>query len=110
MCADAWDDGYVKKVEFYANGTRVGLRTNCVPCANPVNPFCINWPNVPAGAYELTAVATDSGGATATSYPVHITVGARSKLAPGVRITSPPNRAAFLAPAYNSISAYCPHP
>ena len=32
------------------------------------------WANVAAGAYTLTAIATDSGGLTTTSAPVHVTV------------------------------------
>lgn len=39
-------------------------------------PYTYNWTDVPAGDYVLTAKATDDRGATTTSAPVNITVGA----------------------------------
>jgi len=57
----------VMKVEFFSGADSIGMTTNA--------PFsCIAWKNVPAGAYTLTAVATDSTGATVTSSPVSVTV------------------------------------
>jgi len=113
ICADARDaDGHVTSVEFFTNGASIGSRTNCVPCANPVNPFCLYWPGVPAGDYVLTAKATDNGGATTTSDPVHISVGPKttSNLPPVVRIISPANGATFRAPVNIPIYAYAHDP
>jgi hypothetical protein len=61
-------DATVSKVDFFANGTRLGTVTN--PPANPS--FTVT--NLAAGSYTLTAVATDSLGATNTSVAVAITV------------------------------------
>jgi hypothetical protein len=75
LCADASDpDDWVAVVEFFANGHRLGTRTNCFSCANPINPFCLVWTNVPPGDYVLTAIAIDTRGATGQSAPVNITV------------------------------------
>src|SRR5713226_474374 len=52
----------------------LGIATNNPLVVSPINPFHIVWNNVSAGDYVLTAVATDDGGATATSDPVKITV------------------------------------
>ena len=56
--------------------------------------FTRNWSNVPAGTYSLTAVATDSGGGSATSSPVLVTVGiaAAASASPSI-----PTRLAFTA-------------
>jgi hypothetical protein len=69
-------DGYqtLVGVDFYAGSLHLGFKTN-LPTANPIGPFFISWTNVPAGIYELTAVATDIAGARATSAPVRVTVG-----------------------------------
>jgi hypothetical protein len=65
--ANAWDsDGTVSKVDFFAGATLVGTSTG--------SPSRMTWNNVPVGSYALTARATDSAGATATSAPVHVTV------------------------------------
>jgi len=59
-------DGTVTKVEFFNGTTKIGEDTSA--------PFTYDWNNVAAGAYTLTAKATDNGGLTATSTPVNITV------------------------------------
>jgi hypothetical protein len=98
--ADARDpDGFVRTVQFFANGASLGIVTNnplmapplTAATANgsviyPVNPFHLLWTNVPTGEYTLTAVATDNGGATATSAPVNISVVSPSNAPPVVTI------------------------
>ena len=59
-------DGTVTRVDFYANGTVRGTVS--------VAPWSLTWQNVAAGAYRLTAVATDDSGLTTTSGAVDITV------------------------------------
>ena len=69
VTADAQDtDGTVTEVAFYANGNPIGTTTT--------SPYTIQWTNVPAGAYSLTAVATDNDGLQSTSAAVPITVNA----------------------------------
>ncbi|MBI3880006.1 MAG: hypothetical protein HY301_08060 [Verrucomicrobia bacterium] len=80
LLATALDfDGTVNKVEFFSGTTSLGVATNnpliLTPVgASPISPFHLVWTNVPPGGYVLTAVATDNGGAMATSAPVNITV------------------------------------
>jgi len=57
----------VVNVQFFAGTNNVGSTTNS-PLSNIV------WSNAPAGAYKLTALATDSSSLTVTSAPVSITV------------------------------------
>jgi len=57
----------ISKVEFYANGAKIG-EANAAP-------YFISWPSVAIGTYTLTAVATDSNGGQSTSVPVVIAVG-----------------------------------
>ena len=59
-------DGAVLKVEFFADGTKIG--------ESSAAPFAFDWLRVPAGTYALTAVATDNSGTRTTSAPVTITV------------------------------------
>ncbi|HXJ55162.1 MAG TPA: Ig-like domain-containing protein [Verrucomicrobiae bacterium] len=67
LTATATDtDGVVLKVEFFANGNKLGEDTG--------NPFAFPWNNVSAGWYVLTARATDNQGAVSTSNPIEIFV------------------------------------
>lgn len=68
ISANAADsDGTVTGVEFFANGSSLGVDTTV--------PYEIS-PSLPAGTYTLTAVATDNAGAQTVSAAVHIKVGA----------------------------------
>ena len=67
MAAAQDSDGTVAQVAFFANGTPIGAATS--------SPFTVHWANVQAGAYSLTAVATDNDGLQTTSAAVPITVG-----------------------------------
>src|ERR1022692_1640663 len=72
------DSVVVKAVQYFANGTSIGTRTNTsnvvVTNSSAGNPFELNWSNVTAGIYTLRALATDAGGVMATSAPGTITV------------------------------------
>ncbi len=94
ISANAMDsDGVINKVEFFQGTTKLGEDTQA--------PFSFTWTNVPAGAYVLTARATDNAGATTTSSAVNITV----NQPPAVTLTSPANNAVFTAPASVSLNA-----
>ena len=81
LSADAVDpDDTVSKVEFFQGSTLLGAATAV--------PYAFTWANVPAGSYTLTARATDSRGAAATSSPVIVAVGP-ANLPPLVAITAP---------------------
>jgi alpha-tubulin suppressor-like RCC1 family protein len=94
--ATAGTGGTVSRVDFFAGGTLVASVNK--------SPFSTTWSNVAAGSYSLTAMVTDSLGATATSAAVGITVSANTA-APGVSITSPANGASFGAAVGISIAA-----
>jgi Bacterial Ig domain/Calx-beta domain len=75
LLAGAFDaDGTVSTVEFFEGGNSLGIATNNPISAGAANAFHLNWPNVSAGQYILTAVATDNQGATGTSAPVRVVV------------------------------------
>jgi hypothetical protein len=62
--------GPVTSVTFYqstsaANNTEIGVAT--------ASPWAVQWANVPAGSYSITAVASN-GTESLTSYPIAITV------------------------------------
>jgi hypothetical protein len=59
--------GVITQVAFYANGSLVQTDATA--------PYAVNWTNVADGTYALTAVATDSLGASATSSSVSVVVG-----------------------------------
>ena len=66
ISANASDpDGSVSQVEFFVDGTSVGVDNS--------SPYSVNW-TATIGNKTLTAVATDNNNATATSSPVNISV------------------------------------
>ena len=80
-------DGSVVKVEWYANGQRLGESTWSQPPH-----YSYWWTNVPVGIYSITAVATDDEGATATSAPLEVEV----KHPFGGQILTPTNGQVFV--------------
>jgi hypothetical protein len=105
------EDGFNLKVEFFNGTNSLGFGV-FVPtmCPSPYCPFfALTWSNVPPGAYTLTAKATDSGGASSLSQPVHILV-TPPQTNPIVRITSPANGAMFRSPVNIPIYAYAAAP
>jgi hypothetical protein len=59
-------DGTVTTVEFYADQTLIG--------PDPTSPFSVTWSSVPAGSYQLTAVARDEDGGMTVSASRAVTV------------------------------------
>jgi subtilisin family serine protease len=66
VSADASDDVAVAQVQFFANSFPIGTDTT--------SPYSVNWTNVPAGSYTITATATDNQGLSQSTAPVQITV------------------------------------
>lgn len=88
-------NGSVVRVDFYAGTMLLSSSTT--------SPYSYNWPNVAAGNYTLTAVATDNGGATTTSTPV--TISANVNQAPLVSISAPSGGTQFRAGTNITINA-----
>jgi hypothetical protein len=65
--SDPASSGAIAKVEFFANGIKLGEVTNA--------PYVFVWNDVPPGTYKLTTSATDAAGAAATSATITATVG-----------------------------------
>jgi RHS repeat-associated protein len=86
-------DNTIRQVAFY-NGTGLLGSTTTAP-------YTFAWSNVGAGTYSVTAVATDSVGGTATSYPISVSV--ISNLPPTVNVGATPTAAT--APARITLSA-----
>ena len=96
LAASASDsDGSVAKVEFFAGAALIGSVT--------APPYGVTWSNVEAGAYALTAKATDNFGGVSTSTVVSVTVSANA--APTVSIAAPASGGTYFAPANLSIAA-----
>src|SRR5439155_25721926 len=67
VSADAWDsETSVSKVEFFQGATKLGEAGTA--------PYQLAWADVAAGAYSLSATATDDLGATSSSGVIHVTV------------------------------------
>ncbi|HTJ38159.1 MAG TPA: cellulose binding domain-containing protein, partial [Dactylosporangium sp.] len=69
--AAACSSGSIKSVTYYAS---TGPGSNTVVGVSTASPWTVQWANVPAGNYSLTAVAADNLGQSVTSYPVAIRV------------------------------------
>ena len=69
--ANATDNGTVGSVQFFVDGTSIGTD------ANGADGWSVSWNTVTAGNgnHDLTAVAADTAGNSATSTPVQVTVG-----------------------------------
>jgi hypothetical protein len=78
IVAQALDpDGYVPRVEFYADNRLIGVDERIFivePPPGQLQRFSIIWSNVPDGHFVLTAKATDNRGAMTWSPPVRIEV------------------------------------
>jgi len=90
-------DGTISKVEFYNGTTKLGQST--------ASPYSLAMSNVVTGIYNITAIATDNKGATATSSEVTVYVNGVANTPPVVSITSLANGQIFTAPATISISS-----
>ncbi len=89
-------DGTITNVVFRCDGTNLlGTYTN----NNPIWSF--SWTNRHAGNFAITAVATDTNGASTTS-KIRVFTVSPSNSAPGVAITSPTNLSSF--PAYSTFT------
>jgi hypothetical protein len=69
--ATAGGSGTITSVSFYAS---TSATTNTLIGVSTTAPYAVQWTNVPAGSYSLTAVAADNQNQTTTSSPVAITV------------------------------------
>jgi sulfur relay (sulfurtransferase) complex TusBCD TusD component (DsrE family) len=83
LAATASDtDGTVSRVEFYADGVKLGEDLSA--------PYSFNWSGATVGSHTLSAIAYDNAGASRTSASVGISVTAPvPNVAPSVALTSP---------------------
>ncbi len=88
-------DGTVTSVAFYGDGALIGVDTT--------SPYTLTWSGVGAGSHSITAVATDSDGATTTSAAVQVSAAVNAP--PTIAIVSPGDGASFTAPATISLIA-----
>ena len=95
IAANATDsDGSVTQVAFYAGTTLLNVDTT--------SPYSYTWAAVPAGTYDITAVATDNGGAATTSIARRIQV---LRDPPTLTVTSPVQNATYAYQQPIAISA-----
>jgi M6 family metalloprotease-like protein len=87
-------EGNVLKVDFYNGSALLGTDFTA--------PYSYTWNNVPAGVYNITALATDNLGASSSSTRNNIAVVANT--APTISITSPVTNQSFAAPASITIN------
>jgi uncharacterized repeat protein (TIGR01451 family) len=90
--------GTIARVEFFANGSKLGESLRA--------PYRLAWSNAPSGQHSLTVVATDTGGASTISAAVSVLV----SRPPMTSITAPANGSVFTAPANILIQANASDP
>ena len=90
-------DGTVSRVDFFAGAQLIA--------SDATSPYSAAWSDVPAGVYDLTAVAIDNAGASSTSSTARVTVSVPANRPPSVSITSPGSGISFTAPATVAITA-----
>jgi regulation of enolase protein 1 (concanavalin A-like superfamily) len=90
-------DGAITRVDFYRGSQLIGSDTT--------NTYSATATSLPAGTYQLTAVATDSDGVRRTSSPVSVTVTGTTNQPPTVSLTSPAASSTFTAPASITLAA-----
>jgi hypothetical protein len=98
-------DGTISRVDFYDGTTLIGNATTPVSGST----YSMNWSNVAAGAYALTAIAFDNLGAQRMAVPVSITINP-ANIPPAVSITSPTNNTTIGAGSNISVSASADDP
>ena len=94
-------NGAVARVDFFADGLKLGQDTN--------SPFSLVWTNPPPGPHVLTAVATDVLGASASSSAVNIFVYDAAG-SPFVSLTSPPDDTVIEGPIDLQVTAFASAP
>jgi hypothetical protein len=99
LSATATDDGSVSRVDFYSGTSLIG--SSNTPSGST---YSVTWTGVPAGSYNVYAVAVDNSGTTSNSNTSAITVGAPN-IPPAVSIASPLTGTTFSAGANIAISA-----
>lgn len=82
-------DGAVVKVEFYDGTTLIGSST--------ASPYTVSWATTVEGSHSITAQATDSSGAVATSNVSIVTVGPPPNVPPSVTMSEPSSGTATVA-------------
>ncbi len=78
----------ITKIQFFATSAVPGTSQTPVLIGTATTaPYTATWANAPAGYYRLTAQATDSSGATATSPPILINVVPSTSTAPQLHVS-----------------------
>jgi hypothetical protein len=67
-------DGKVKRVEFYLRDADLFVAPSRLAGTAKAAPYAVQLKGLEPGHYMLTAVATDNGGATSQSIPIHFEV------------------------------------
>jgi len=87
--ATAVSGSTISKVEFYQGVTLIAT-ANAPTVANGNN-YSVNWTNVTANSYNITAKATDNNNATATAAPIAVNI--INNTAPVISLTASPQNA-----------------
>jgi hypothetical protein len=88
--------GSISKIDFYQNDIFIGTALKA--------PYTVEWENVPAGNYSITAKATNNDSMTTISAPVQIYV-SNPVVLPAISVINPKNGAIFTESASITITA-----